>query len=367
MENILLLYSRYSAYVHASFMKFATAFNYKVHVVRFQADANAPFTFAEHKDIRFYNRNEYDYNKLIALIEEHQISIVLSTGWVDKDYLKVCRYVKGKGGLTIGLLDNQWMGTMKQQLLTKVANRVVRSAYKKLWVPGIYQFEYARRLGYERYDILLNYYSADTDLFLNNDEVTQVPKRFIYVGRLLEIKGIEVLYNALKIVAAELESRGWTFMVIGNGDYADQFRALNDQYRSVEYISFLQQKELAEKTREGGVFVLPSNYDAWSVAVHEFACQGFPLLLSEAVGSRATFLKPGYNGELFITGSPEDLAKKIRMFSMLSNEELTRMGNRSKIFARTIDLEIWAYTLNHAINEHLEGIQYQPLKRTKYQ
>ncbi len=367
MEHILLLYSRYSAYVHASFMKFASTFGYKVHVVRFQADSNAPFAFAEHPDISFYNRKEYNYEELIKLIEEHKINIVLSTGWVDKDYLKVCRYVKAKGGLTIGLLDNQWMGTLKQQVLTKVANRVVRSAYKKLWVPGIYQFEYARRLGYERYDILLNYYSADTDLFLNDATVTEVPKRFIYVGRLLEIKGIEVLYEALKQVAAELENQGWTFMVIGNGEYADQFTELNRQYRSVEYISFLQQKELAQRTREGGVFVLPSNYDAWSVAVHEFACQGFPLLLSEAVGSRATFLKPGYNGELFVTGSPEDLANKIRSFIRLSNDELARMGNRSKIFARTIDLDIWAYTLNHAIREHREGIRYQPLKRTKYQ
>lgn len=365
--NILLLYSRYSAYVHASFSKFAELFGATVHVIRFEPDKNAPFNFAVHPNVHLHNRQDFNKEKILNFIKEKNIDAVLSTGWVDKEYLKVCREFKAGGGLTIGLIDNQWMGTFKQKMLTGVGSKLIRSAYSKLWVPGIYQFEYARRLGFPRYDIMLNYYSADTDLFLNNEPVLNVPKRFIYVGRLLEIKGVEVLYESLKSIAGQLQEAGWKFMVIGNGEYSDKFEALAKQYTSIDYIKFLQQKELAEKTKEGGVFVLPSNYDAWSVAVHEFACLGCPLLLSEAVGSRSFFLRPGYNGEIFITGNAEDLSKRILNFTQLSENELAKMGNRSKNLASTINLEMWAYILKNALEEFKEGRKYQELKRTKYQ
>src|SRR5687768_17129192 len=155
MADLLLLYSRYSAYVHASFSKFATLFGYRVHVVKYPTDSNSPFSFGDQSNVFFYDRKEYGYEKLVKLVEENNIKVVLSTGWRDKDYLKLCKYVKQqKKGLTIGLIDNQWMGTGKQWLLTTVGSSYLRKVYSKLWVPGIFQYEYARRLGFRRFDIM---------------------------------------------------------------------------------------------------------------------------------------------------------------------------------------------------------------------
>ncbi|MBO9635719.1 MAG: glycosyltransferase [Chitinophagaceae bacterium] len=366
MENILLLYTRYSGYVDASFQKYANTFNARIHVVRYPVDGASPFQLTGNNQISLYNRSEYDYNKILELIKEHNIKVVLCAGWRDKEYLKVCRYVLREGGLTIGLVDNQWMGTLKQKVMAKTSFFFVKRFFKKLWVPGTYQFEYARRLGYARFDIMLNYYTANTELFKTTHR-TSMPKKFIYVGRLLEIKGVHVLLAALKLVAADLQKAGWKFVVIGNGPHATEFEALANQYESIEYIPFLQQKELAERTMDGGVFVLPSNYDAWSVAVHEYACIGCPLLLSEAVGSRVQFLRQGFNGDIFVTGSPEDLVKKMKGFMEKSSGQLAEMGNRSSLLAGTINLDIWAYTLKNAINEFFAGTIYKPLKRTHYQ
>ncbi len=366
MKNVLLLYSRYSSYVHSSFQRFTSLFGYTVHVIRYAPDKASPFKFEDNPNIKFYDRDKFNASSIIELIKENDIKIVIASGWRDQDYLKACRYVKNNGGLTIGAMDNQWMGTFKQKVFQHLGPAMLKRSFCRLWIPGLFQYEYARRLGFERFNILLNYYTADTDLFKYSANEHRVTRQFIYVGRLLEIKGTEVLIKALDNFGSELQNSGWKFLIIGGGDYKEQVEKLSQKYPSIEYIPFLQQKDLAQKTKEGGVFVLPSNYDAWSVAVHEFAAIGCPLLLSEAVGSRAAFLKPGYNGEVFATGSHKDLIAKMKAFISRSDDELKLMGERSATLAKTIDLDIWSYTLHNAIDDHNKQVKYTRLSRTKY-
>lgn len=43
--------------------------------------------------------------------------------------------------------------------------------------------------------------------------------------------------------------------------------------------------------KQCGVFILPSRIEPWGVVVHEFSAAGFPLLLSDQVGSAESFWK----------------------------------------------------------------------------
>ena len=59
---------------------------------------------------------------------------------------------------------------------------------------------------------------------------------------------------------------------------------------------FLQQSELESFMKIKGVFIMPSHYDHWGVAVQEFSAAGFPLILSDKVGANCSFLRNGENG-----------------------------------------------------------------------
>ncbi len=93
-----------------------------------------------------------------------------------------------------------------------------------------------------------------------------------------------------------------------------------------------------------GVFVLPSTYEPWGVAVHEHATAGFPLVLSDAVGAAERFLVGGENGLRFKAGSVEDLRTAMRAIVERSDDELQAMGARSAALGRTWNPKEWATT-----------------------
>ena len=49
----------------------------------------------------------------------------------------------------------------------------------------------------------------------------------------------------------------------------------------------MQPEDLLAFMSTGKAFVLPSTFEPWGVAVHEFAAAGYPLILSDAVGALA--------------------------------------------------------------------------------
>lgn len=366
MSNVLVLYSRFSSYVNSAFIHYANKYDSNVFIVRYNLDKNSPFNLKQDPKLSLYNRDEQSFESLKKLIQENNIKTIVCSGWGDKLYRNVCKWAKQNNVLTIMAFDNQWMGTLKQKLLTRLSPLMIKPAFTKTWIPGVFQFEYARRLGFERHNIMLRFYTADTNIF-KTKSVINVPKRFLYVGRLLEIKGVHVLLEAVKKLIPDLEANQWEFLIVGNGDVASEFKAISEKHPCIKYHSFLQPEELAQKTADGSVFVLPSNYDAWAVVVHENALMGCPMLLSEAVGSRSAFLMEEFNGKMFATGSSDDLVQKAKEFISLSQETLNKMGERSTLLAAGYNLDIWTDTLYSAIKEYQSGVKHKSLKRTKYQ
>lgn len=221
-----------------------------------------------------------------------------------------------------------------------------------MWVPGIYQYEYLRRAGINGKKIMTGYYCADSGLFLSQyNPRNEIPRRFIYVGRLLDIKGTPTLIKALEIIHSE-GNVDWEFLIIGNGVYENEIKKLSVMYPNILYRSFMQPQELAKETREGGVFVLPSNYDAWGAVVHEYAMLGFPLILSSMVGSRNYFVRPGYNGYIFESENAQDLANTFQKMMAFDNDKLKEMSVRSHEIGKTMNTESWACRLNESVQNH---------------
>jgi glycosyltransferase involved in cell wall biosynthesis len=352
MKKILILYTEYAPYLHACVLKLTHLFNYEVHIVRYPLDANAPFNFEETDKIKFHDRKLMSRDAIQKLYTALNPVCVLVAGWIDKDYNALLPAMKKSGKMLIGVIDNQWTGSLKQKIFLQVGRFFINKRFTHLWVPGIYQFEYLRRAGIDGNKIMTGYYCADSDLFLSQYVAhNNIPQRFIYVGRLLDIKGTPTLIKAMEEVNSK-EKINWEFLIIGNGVYENEIRKLGEKYPNIIYRPFMQPAELARETSDGGVFVLPSNYDAWGAVVHEYAMLGFPFILSSMVGSRNYFVTPGYNGYIFDAEHPLSLANAFQKIMALDNSELKKMSVRSHEIGKTLNTDSWACRLNESIQYH---------------
>lgn len=336
--KILYLYAELMGYQIPVFKEYVDGYNAEVHVVHWNNKKLTPYIPPELNGVTYYNRSEQNVNTIIQLANELKPDIVYVSGWMDKDYLSVCRVLKKKGVPIVAGCDTQWRGDLKQLVGTVYFKLFLKSCFTHIWVAGVYQYEYARKLGFQKDKIIFNTLSANTNLF--NDKYIKsenVNKTFLYVGNFREVKGTDILIEAFEIYRDKLKG-DWSLICIGNGDLS---YLLKDKENIIVY-DFKSQEELIELSKMASIFILPSRFDQWGLVVHEFASLGFPLLLSNTVGAASTFLINGFNGHYFKSGSKEMLAKVMCKMANMNHDELIKMGKNSQLLGARISPRITA-------------------------
>jgi len=335
-KRILFLYTELAEYVVSCIRKAATTEGLEIKVVHWRVNKEAPFNFDFPSNVEFIQKDSISRLQLLELVKNFNPHTIISSGWIDKDYMKICSLYFHKC-TTVLALDNHWTGSLKQRLLSLVSPFFLKKMFKKAWVPGELQAAYARRLGYD--EVAYNFYAPDISYFTSFANKTTVPHRFIFIGRYLTHKGIFDLWEAFIDIKKQHEN-DWELWCLGTGDKFNE----RIEHPSIKHFGFIQPNELDEYLKNTGVYVLPSHFEPWGVAVHEMAAAGFPLLLSDAVGSHCTFLKND-NGFLFASTYKDSLKEAMLKVIKTSDEELLKMGNRSVVYANQITQDIWVNTL----------------------
>ena len=55
-------------------------------------------------------------------------------------------------------------------------------------------------------------------------------------------------------------------------------------------LDFFNPSEIEHLIKNTSVFILPSHFEPWGVAVHEFSSAGFPLILRQSIFNKNLFL-----------------------------------------------------------------------------
>jgi glycosyltransferase involved in cell wall biosynthesis len=132
----------------------------------------------------------------------------------------------------------------------------------------------------------------------------------IFVGRLVSDKGIDVLFDALKILKSRgLKSRGYVRLtVVGQGPEEDRLRAKAGEI-DVSFLGVLQGEELARALNQHQILVIPSLWpEPFGVVALEGAACGCQVIGSEQGGLREAI---GPCGLTFPNGDPQALADRI--------------------------------------------------------
>ena len=315
---------------------------HEIHIFHWPVNKEAPFEFAFPANIFVYKREEYSGNELLKKTLEINPNKIICSGWIDKEYLKVCRVYKGKVP-TVMSMDNQWLGTAKQYLMQMLAPFTIHRCFSHAWVPGDIQKKYALKLHFQPHQIQTGFYSADVDFFsdlfnrFTSSKKEKLPKRILYVGRYIESKGIVNLWNAFAN-AVESTQSNWELWCLGTGELYDQRKI----HPRIKHFGFVQPAELLNYLNQTSFFTMPSLFEPWGVVAHEMAATGMPLICSDQVGAASLFLLEGKNGYQFQAGNELELQELLVKMMSLSDAEILKMGDFSHKLAQQITPKLWA-------------------------
>lgn len=285
-----------------------------------------------------------NFGKIRALDKIRKIKpdIVITAGWMIQDYNWICKKIRSSSSIpVVAMSDTPWYGTWKQKINTIIAPFHVKKAFTHLWVAGIRQYDYARKLGFADKQVIFNSLCADLNIFKKVDIESKekcYPKNLLYIGRLTEVKGLQNLLKAWQKIKSK---KGWTFTLIGCGELKDEL--VNSKYFKVK--NYMPQDSLLKEMQESGCFVLPSTHEPWALVIHEAAAAGLPIICTETCGAAPHFVINNYNGFRVRNNSINDLKDKLEVIINCTDEKLMSFSHRSRQLSQSITPEIQAASI----------------------
>jgi len=148
-----------------------------------------------------------------------------------------------------------------------------------------------------------------------------------FVGRLVPVKGIVYLAEAIRILDAE-GFKGH-FIIVGDGSEKDKLEALKLSNSKIHFLGF--KRDPVKYLQAADLLVLPSLGEGCpNVVLEAFAC-GKPVIASR-VGGVPDLVENDVNGMIVRVKDPVELAKSVRIMGS-DPKKLKKMGIKAREFA----------------------------------
>lgn len=346
-NNIVYLYSEIMPYQTIVYKQLSDL-GYNVHAFYVDKKRLTPYKPTEIKNVWYYPKSEYTQEQMLKKVMELSPKVLVVCGWAYSDYLYVAKKVKKTLQIPVVCpIDTQYIHRLKQRIGLLFAPFYFKRFFTHIWVPGVRQYDFARRMGYDSNSIILNSLTGNIDLFNKADiekKKKAYPKKILFVGRYHEVKGLELLLKVWNSIECK---NGWSLVCAGNGP----LKHLLENSKDIEVLDFQPQESLVKLAEECGLFILPSKYEPWALVLQEFAAAGLPILCSDACGAASHLVINGYNGYTFETNDEQSLKAKLLKIMNLDDDKMLYMANNSRKLAQFVTPEISAKSLLSVINK----------------
>ena len=178
----------------------------------------------------------------------------------------------------------------------------------------------------------LDHEQFDREFGLNEEN-----KKVLYVGRLMEEKGLDVLLRAYSIVDAKMPDTN--LIIVGKGHLR---ASLEDQasklgLENVIFTGFVSDSLLKQAYASSDLFVLPSYAEIQPLVLLEALAMGLPAIGTN-VGGVPEMIIEGQNGYVLEPGDHEGLAE--RTIRILNDDKLREEFSRNSLrMARSHDID----------------------------
>ncbi len=162
--------------------------------------------------------------------------------------------------------------------------------------------------GADERDIHLSLLTRNLDPYFNTER-KPVPGRLLYVGSLIERKGIDLLMRALIHVKAD-----WNLHIAGNGPERESLQRTAEEYGigdRITWCGFTEGDALLREYSEASLFVLPTREDCYGLVLLEARASGVPIVSSKYADGAYDIITDGYNGRIADPFNEEEFAQAI--------------------------------------------------------
>ena len=201
-----------------------------------------------------------------------------------------------------------------------------------------------RAMGVSKQKIFLVPYSVDNDRFVQATKLTQeqriaVRRRYkippdrpavLYSAKFTRRKRPGDLLEAARRVKCKT-NRPFTVVMAGSGELEPELRSFCAEHAldNIVFTGFVNQSELPGLYGASHVFVLPSDYEPWGLAVNEAMCAGLPVVVSREVGCVADLVRDGINGYAPAAGDVEGLSHALQR--LIEDDDLRRRQGQASL------------------------------------
>ncbi|MFB6187572.1 MAG: glycosyltransferase, partial [Halobacteriaceae archaeon] len=176
------------------------------------------------------------------------------------------------------------------------------------------------------------------------ESVPPVPEQraVLYVGKQLEEKGLNTLFNAAKQLPDTI------FHICGTGPYSDTTEEWAASYDNIRYHGFVEEQKLSELRRNVRLAVVPSIWMENSpLTIYENFAVGLPVVGSD-IGGIPELITDSVNGKLFAPGDPDSLSAILDK-TLSDTDHLSQMKQNAIEWSRK-------YTMTRHINKLIKEI-----------
>lgn len=326
--NILILYVEVMPYNRPVFEQLVKA-GYSLKIIQLDKKKLTPYHLPQADGIEIFDKSSFgSYTAFQDYCLGTSPVLVMVSEVMDQWYWRLAfHFRKFHKNVPVVLgSDAQWRGSVNNWIKKFAFPFTYRQCFTHVLSAGMWQGVYALKIGFRREEILTPLYCADNELYNLVDieaKREKYPHRFVFVGRLVPVKGIQQMLDAW----ASIEDKGdWRLTLIGSGEMADKVKG----YDGIELLPFSSQKEICQIMQQSGCALVPSLYEPWGLVIHEAAAAGMPIIATKKCGAVHQFVVNGSNG--FLVKENDTLQLKVAMEKMIHSEDarLLSMAYNSK-------------------------------------
>lgn len=330
--KLLVLWTRLSGYMIKQF-ELLQSQGFEVTCIAVRASDETPFVYNGNLNIVFLNsldalRGKLEKNLLDSLLKLNW-DIILTASWSWSAYRNLLFNYKKlkKSFISVCAFDNQYKYTLKQRLGSLLSTFYVQSLFEYALVPGSAQYLMATKLGFKSNNIFPGLYTSQFE----QQKSFSISKRFVFLGRLVKVKGIYELSRAFHKYTQAVQDP-WPLHLIGNGDCPSLF----DGIATAEHISFLSGEKFKEELQKGGVLVAPSLSENWGVNIHDATRFGMPLIVPRTSGAAKCFAQNGFNSFVLDSITVENIYTALVYYHFLDSSILRDYAESSQQLSNSI-------------------------------
>jgi glycosyltransferase involved in cell wall biosynthesis len=347
MKRILVYWSTISGYMAACWRELASRPGVQLRVVAYRTGQDTSFSEELMRGIDWVPLDEHSRQSqpdIEKTFRDFDPDVVVIAGWINKLYVRLPAAFADKRRLWIMGMDRPWQGGLRQWI-APVALRSYLQRIDLAWVTGERCRQFAKHLGFTEKRIHSGVYGVDVaglQAIAARRRIEQPARRFLFVGRYVEEKGIDLLVDGYRSYR-ESVATPWDLTCCGKGVMG---HVLRDQ-PGVTDRGFVQPSGVHDELAQASALIMPSRFDPWPLTIVESCAAGVPVACSAACGSAVELVRDGYSGYVFPTGDSEAIAETMRLIHSGNAAEL---GRRAEPFAAAYSAQEWANRLLRMIS-----------------